>query len=106
MTQRRLSQPPGLSVREGDRDWRHRAACHDLDPELFFPVGVRLDAMRQTKLAQAVCHSCPVQRECLTWAMDSGQEYGVWGSLSENQRRALKRRNSRTRTAERAAERT
>jgi WhiB family redox-sensing transcriptional regulator len=99
MTYGRTSHAPGLAAREGSPDWRHRAACHDVDPELFFPVGVRMDAVRQTKVAQAVCMACPVRRECLTWAMDSGQEYGVWGSLSENQRRALKRRDSRARTA-------
>ena len=104
MTRGLTTQAPGLSSREGAPDWRHRAACHDLDPELFFPVGVRTDAIRQTKLAQAVCRGCLVRVECLAWAMDSGQEYGVWGSLSENERRALRRRDSRARTAERAAE--
>ena len=99
MTGVRMSQAPGLTPREGAPDWRHGAACHDVDPELFFPVGVRVDAIRQTKAAQAVCMACPVRRECLTWAMESGQEYGVWGSLSETQRRSLKRHDSRARTA-------
>ncbi len=47
--------------------------------------------------AKLVCNRCPVTTECLTWALDSGQDAGVWGGMSEDERRALKRRNARTR---------
>lgn len=79
-------------------DWRHRSACADEDPELFFPVGTSGPAILQTAQAKAVCHRCPVASDCLTWALQSGQDSGVWGGMSEDERRALKRRNARTRT--------
>lgn len=78
-------------------DWRHRAACLDEDPELFFPVGNAGPAVLQTERAKAVCGRCPVRAECLRWALESGQENGVWGGLSEDERRALNRRNRRRR---------
>lgn len=72
-------------------DWRHRAACLGEDPELFFPVGTSGPALLQIAGAKAVCARCPVAAECLAWALRSGQEAGVWGGLSEGERRALKR---------------
>ncbi len=78
-------------------DWRHRAICQDEDPELFFPVGTSGAALLQIAEAKTVCRRCPVVTECLTWALESGQDAGVWGGMSEDERRALKRRNARTR---------
>ena len=80
-------------------DWRHDAVCRDEDPELFFPVGNSGPALLQIAEAKAVCRRCPVASECLAWALESGQDAGVWGGLSEDERRALKRRSSRTRAA-------
>jgi WhiB family transcriptional regulator, redox-sensing transcriptional regulator len=77
-------------------DWRHRAACRDEDPELFFPVGTSGPALLQIAEAKAVCRRCPVNSECLDWALASGQDAGVWGGMSEDERRALKRRGART----------
>lgn len=74
-------------------DWRHRAACRDEDPELFFPIGTTGPALLQVDEAKAVCQRCDVRDECLRWAMDSGQDNGVWGGLSEDERRALRRRS-------------
>jgi WhiB family redox-sensing transcriptional regulator len=79
-------------------DWRHHAICRDEDPELFFPVGTSGPALLQIAEAKTVCRRCPVVTECLTWALESGQDAGVWGGMSEDERRALKRR-TRTRTA-------
>jgi WhiB family redox-sensing transcriptional regulator len=87
-------------------DWRHRAACRDEDPELFFPVGNSGPALLQIAEAKTVCRRCPVLSGCLTWALESGQDAGVWGGMSEDERRALKRRQARTREKARAAERT
>jgi WhiB family redox-sensing transcriptional regulator len=78
-------------------DWRHRAVCRDEDPELFFPIGNTGPALMQIEEAKAVCRRCPVMSECLAWALESGQDAGVWGGLSEDERRALKRRNARAR---------
>ena len=79
-------------------DFRHRAICRDEDPELFFPVGTSGPALLQIAEAKTVCRRCPVVDECLTWALETGQDAGVWGGMSEDERRALKRRNARTRT--------
>lgn len=76
-------------------DFRHRAICRDEDPELFFPVGTSGPALLQIAAAKTVCRRCPVVSECLAWALDSGQTAGVWGGMSEDERRALKRRNTR-----------
>lgn len=73
-------------------DWRHYAACQGEDPELFFPVGTSGPAIVQIAEAKAVCHRCPVASECLAWALEAGEDYGVWGGMDENERRGLKRR--------------
>jgi WhiB family redox-sensing transcriptional regulator len=81
-------------------DWRHHALCRDEDPELFFPIGNTGPAVRQLERAKAICTRCPVTQECLTWALDNGQDAGIWGGLSEDERRALRRRQrARARTA-------
>ena len=79
--------------------WRDRAACLDEDPELFFPIGNTGPALIQIEEAKAVCRSCQVIETCLQLAIDSGQDNGVLGGLSEEQRRSLKRRNARARRA-------
>jgi WhiB family transcriptional regulator, redox-sensing transcriptional regulator len=78
-------------------DWRHIAACRDEDPELFFPIGNTGPALLQIEEAKSVCRRCPVREECLQFALETGQDAGVWGGLSEDARRALKRRNARAR---------
>ncbi|MCA2229147.1 WhiB family transcriptional regulator [Nonomuraea sp. NPDC052129] len=78
-------------------DWRHRAACRDVDPELFFPIGNTGPALMQIEEAKQVCRSCSAVDLCLKWALESGQDAGVWGGLSEDERRALKRRSARAR---------
>jgi WhiB family redox-sensing transcriptional regulator len=71
--------------------WRDRAACWGQNPELFFPDGTTAPALLQTKKAKAVCRRCEVAEACLKWAVETGQDTGVWGGLSEGERRALKR---------------
>ena len=80
-------------------DWRHRAACLNEDPELFFPIGDTGPAVLQIEEAKAVCQRCLVIDTCLEWALESGQDSGVWGGRSEIERRTLKRRLARTRRA-------
>jgi WhiB family redox-sensing transcriptional regulator len=79
--------------------WRNRSACLDEEPELFFPIGNSDPAILQTKEAKTVCLRCEVVETCLKWAIDSRQDAGVWGALSEDERRSLKRRNARARIA-------
>lgn len=80
-------------------DWRHNAACLTEDPELFFPIGNTGPALAQIDEAKAVCNRCEVVDSCLKWALETGQDSGVWGGLSEDERRALKRRAARARRA-------
>lgn len=80
-------------------DWRENAACLKADPELFFPVGNTGPAVEQIEAAKRVCSTCSVTETCLQYALDTGQDAGVWGGLSEDERRALKRRAARARRA-------
>ncbi|MGH8904497.1 MAG: WhiB family transcriptional regulator [Egibacteraceae bacterium] len=75
--------------------WRQKAACLDEDPELFFPIGTTGRALDQIEKAKAVCQHCPVIQECLKWALDTNQDAGVWGGMSEEQRRTLRRKRGR-----------
>lgn len=86
-------------------EWVHAALCRDVDPELFFPLGNTGPAAIQVDAAKAVCARCDVRLECLDWAMGTGQDSGVWGGFSEEERRALKRarRRGRLRTGASAA---
>ena len=83
-------------------DWRLRSACTDVDTNLFFPVGLTGDAIDQTNLAKAICRECPVQTQCLEFALRTTQDYGVWGGRTEDERRAIRR--SRRAAARRAAQ--
>ena len=77
-------------------DWRHRSACLDEDPELFFPITeTGPTAAAQIAEARIVCGGCPVRDLCLQWALNTGQDAGVWGGLTERERRALRRREGR-----------
>ncbi|HEX6416769.1 MAG TPA: WhiB family transcriptional regulator [Candidatus Saccharimonadales bacterium] len=76
-------------------DWRHKAVCRDEDPELFFPIGNSGPAKAQIEQAKAVCGRCPVIDACLAHALKTGEDYGVWGGLSEDERRALRVRQLR-----------
>ncbi|MER6916731.1 WhiB family transcriptional regulator [Streptomyces sp. NPDC000594] len=78
-------------------DWRHNAVCREEDPELFFPIGTTGPAILQIEEARAVCNRCPSRDACLQWALESGQTDGVWGGMSEDERRAMKRRAARQR---------
>lgn len=88
---------------EAGVDWRHRAVCREEDPELFFPIGNTGPALLQIEEAKSVCRRCPVIEQCLQWALESGQNEGVWGGLSEDERRAMKRRAARNRARQASA---
>jgi WhiB family transcriptional regulator, redox-sensing transcriptional regulator len=72
-------------------DWRHRARCRGVDPELFFP-----DSTDQTRIieAKAVCTRCPVRLPCREWALQTGVA-GIWGGLDEVERRAIRGERAR-----------
>ena len=73
-------------------NWRAYAACRDTDPELFFPDGDIRFARAQVKAAKLICRGCPVSATCLSLALASGQEAGIWGGLTEDERRRLRSR--------------
>ena len=77
--------------------WRNRSACLVEDPDLFFPIGNTDPAFLQIKKAKVICQRCEVVKPCLKWAIEFGQDAGVWGGLSANERRAFKRRAARAR---------
>ena len=72
--------------------WRDQAACRDLPTEFFFPVGHGARAQAQAELAKAVCQGCAVQADCLLFSLAANTDYGVFGGLAEDERRALRRR--------------
>ena len=67
-------------------DWRDYAACRDVDPDLFFPLGTSGASLPQIEEAKQICRMCPVCGPCLQWALDSGDD-GVWGGTTEDERR-------------------
>ncbi len=72
------------------RGWQGEAACRTLPPELFFPGGRTGPAVELAEAAKAVCARCPVTEACLHYALDTNQEYGVWGGTTEDERRPLR----------------
>lgn len=67
-------------------NWTARAACRGTDPDALFVQGAAQNR------AKVVCSGCPVRAECLADALDNRVEFGVWGGLTERERRALLRR--------------
>ncbi len=68
-----------------------RPACADRDPELWFPVGHSGPAVQQAEYAKAICARCPLQVPCLEWALDHNATHGIWGGLTDTERRNVKR---------------
>lgn len=79
------------SVSEGDAEgelaWQTDALCAQTDPEAFFP-----EKGGSTRDAKRVCEACPVSGQCLDYAMTNDEKFGIWGGLSERERRRLRRR--------------
>lgn len=89
MTATRLARKPASQHLTRKYDWRDDAACRETDPELFFPVGTSAAGRAQEAAAKRVCSGCLVRVECVTWALENGQYTGIWGGLSEDERRGL-----------------
>ena len=79
------------SIPDWEMTWIHRARCASEDPDLFFPVGSTGPFLEQIGRAKAVCRLCPVRAECLEWALATDQRAGIWGGLTEEERRDLRR---------------
>lgn len=89
-----------LALGAADDEWRDHALCRDTDPDLFFPVGTTGQALVQIDHAKRVCSECTVTQECLDFALATNQDSGVWGGLSEEERRTIRRQRA---AAQRAA---
>jgi len=72
---------------EDSTAWQASALCAQTDPEAFFP-----EKGGSTREAKRVCKTCTVKQECLEYALTHDERYGIWGGLSERERRKLRRR--------------
>jgi len=70
----------------GAGDWRLRAVCRHVDPELFFPISNSGASLDQVTRAKAVCANCEARPDCLAFALRTGQRHGIWGGLTEDER--------------------
>ena len=72
-----------------ERGWQDEANCLGVDPDLFFP-----ERGASTREAKEVCRGCVVRGECLEYALANGEKFGIWGGLSERERRRLRRQRA------------
>lgn len=88
----------------GTRDdhWRQAALCRDQDPDIWFPDptgisghGAARIRARGEAIALDICDACPVQAECLSWALANDERFGVWGGHTERERETIRRRIQR-----------
>lgn len=69
-----------------DQDWRAHGACSGTDPNLWFAVGAI-----EHRHAKSICRRCPVREQCLAYAMEAPVDHGIWGGLTERERRRFRR---------------
>jgi WhiB family redox-sensing transcriptional regulator len=83
-----LGEPVGSfgDPEDGEPDWQERALCAQTDPEAFFP-----EKGGSTREAKRICSGCEVRAECLEYALAHDERFGIWGGLSERERRRLRR---------------
>ncbi len=85
-------------------DWRKKAKCEGLDPNIFFPRGSMVEETPGEKAAKAICLGkdgappCPVRQDCQDYALEASEIYGVWGGMTEKERREVWRLDKRKRT--------
>jgi WhiB family redox-sensing transcriptional regulator len=77
----------GIDEEEGELAWQADALCAQTDPEAFFP-----EKGGSTRDAKRVCSECPVSEACLDYALAKDERFGIWGGLSERERRRLRKR--------------
>lgn len=71
--------------------WRHHAACRGIDPEVFHPV-----SEEDAEEAKAICTLCPVRPQCLEYALGNREREGVWGGLTDRERRRILRQRRKS----------
>jgi WhiB family redox-sensing transcriptional regulator len=77
----------GIGLETDGQSWQERALCAETDPEAFFP-----EKGGSTREAKKICTGCEVRAECLEYALSNDERFGIWGGLSERERRRLRRR--------------
>src|SRR5437763_16931063 len=77
----------GIGMDADPQSWQERALCAETDPEAFFP-----EKGGSTREAKKICTGCEVKAECLEYALANDERFGIWGGLSERERRRLRRR--------------
>ncbi|MFL0579767.1 WhiB family transcriptional regulator [Dietzia sp. 179-F 9C3 NHS] len=75
-----------LFAEDEEESWQDRALCAQTDPEAFFP-----EKGGSTREAKKICTGCEVKAECLEYALANDERFGIWGGLSERERRRIKR---------------
>jgi WhiB family transcriptional regulator, redox-sensing transcriptional regulator len=78
-------------------EWWSLAACQHADPDIFFPISGSGPARAQLAGAKAVCARCPVRHECLRYALATGPVQGIWGGMTEEERRLMRQREAKAR---------
>ncbi len=81
--------------------WQDFANCLGVDPDLFFP-----ERGASTREAKEVCKGCVVREDCLEYALSNGEKFGIWGGLSERERRRIRRQRALARRTALEAEAT
>jgi len=71
--------------------WKLKAACSKYDQDAWFP-----ERGASTRAAKSICRQCDVQEECLEYAVNMGEKFGIWGGLSERERRAIRKKRGIT----------
>ena len=79
----------GQNGEKDERSWQDEANCLGVDPDLFFP-----ERGASTREAKEVCRGCVVRLDCLEYALVNGEKFGIWGGLSERERRRLRRQRA------------
>jgi len=78
-----------------DTSWQDSSNCLGVDPDLFFP-----ERGASTREAKEVCRGCVVQNDCLEFALENSEKFGIWGGMSERERRRIRRQRAQDRELE------
>ena len=81
-----MSELMDLITQTLDKSWQRQANCMGVDPDLFFP-----ERGGSTREAKEVCRGCVVREDCLEYALANGEKFGIWGGMSERERRRVRR---------------
>jgi WhiB family redox-sensing transcriptional regulator len=84
-----------MSATGSAANWRSAGACRSADPDLFFPISSVGLAERQIARAKIICAECGVRQECLDFALNHDQVYGIWGGTTPEDRQRERRRKRR-----------